>query len=82
MKKRYTKNNYFKVASALSLWMEDYNLSMTDACAQTKADLLLFVWLLRNGQGLIDWENELCWGEDSINADYIAIQLACEKAGL
>jgi hypothetical protein len=77
MKKKYTKDDYFRVASAMCLWVQDETLFVKEACKETKASSTLFMKIWGEASHLL--EREISPSEKPSS---LAIQLACEKAGL
>ena len=77
MKKKYTKDDYFRVASAICLWAQDETLFIKEACKETKASSGLFLKTMEEAFSLLEKDHN-----PGTKPSSLAIQLACEKAGL
>jgi hypothetical protein len=85
MKTRYTKNDYFKIASALSLWSDNGKIGAEKAALITGCFSDISVLLqIKDYQAEPLLNPSSCRDEPNFyyEVGYLAAQIACEKAGL
>jgi hypothetical protein len=72
---KYTQDNYFAAASAQDLWAFDTSLTGPEACIKCGSSYDLFDKIWVEAEKILE-------GMFDSNLVFIAIQFACEKAGL